>query len=471
MLASQLEGQVIDNLSFEPNMQQRQLIHSLAQFITSPDSQSLFLLQGYAGTGKTSLLGAFVRALTQYRSKVVLMAPTGRAAKVLSAHAKHPAFTIHKKIFRQRRFSGEMSGYQVNDNLHTDTLFIVDESSMISDRSDATGMGSGSILDDLVEYVYAGTNCRLLLLGDTAQLPPVGQATSPALNKENLRRFGLDLHFFELTQVARQAESSGILYNATKLREAIQAGPPYDLPQLSLAGFTDIRPVMGSELIEEIANAYSRSGLDETLIVTRSNLRANQFNQGVRFQLLYREDELSAGDLLLVAKNNYYWSKEIPQLDFIANGDVVEVKRVRRSYEIHGLRFVDCEVLLPDYDVEVEVRVLLDTLHSQTPALPADQQQAFFASVYSDYEDLSTERARMQAIKADPFFNALQVKYAFAVTCHKAQGGQWKEVFIDMGMINKEHLGLDFYRWLYTALTRATERVWLVNIADEFIES
>ncbi len=469
MMIYPLKDQVLKNLGFLPNFQQNELINALSKFVDSPNNESLFLLQGYAGTGKTSILGAFVKAMSQFRRKTVLLAPTGRAAKVLSTHAEHPAFTIHKKIYRQQKFSADIAGFQVMDNLHKDTLFVVDEASMISDYSDKAGFGSGSLLDDLVEYVYQGHNCRLLLLGDIAQLPPVGQVYSPAMRADSFSRFALEVISFNLTEVARQSNESGILHNATLLREYMIKGEPYDIPKLELDGFGDIQRVNGEDLIETISDAYSHSGIEETLIVTRSNKRANSFNQGVRFQLLFREDELSAGDMLLVAKNNYFWSKEIDGIDFIANGDIVEVKRVRRSYEIHGFRFVDVEVILPDYDVEVEVRILLDTLHSETAALPSDKQQHLFESVYSDYEGLPTQRDRMQAIKGDPFFNALQVKYAFAVTCHKAQGGQWKEVFIDMGMINKEHLGLDFYRWLYTAITRATDKVWLVNVDDEFI--
>ncbi|MEG0949034.1 MAG: ATP-binding domain-containing protein, partial [Bacteroidales bacterium] len=271
-------------------------------------------------------------------------------------------------------------------------------------------------------------------------------------------------------EVARQAKDSGILFNATRLRELMEKGEPYDLPQLKLAGFSDVRKVSGTELIEEIDCAYGRDGLDETIIITRSNKRANQFNMGIRNQILYREDELNGGDLLLVAKNNYHWGKDVKEIDFIANGDIMEVKRVRRIQEMYGFRFADVEVRFPDYDVELEVKIILDTLHSEAPALSLEMNQKLFEEIYADYEGIPSQRERIRRVKEDPFFNALQVKYAYAVTCHKAQGGQWKNVFLDMGYINKEHLGLDFYRWLYTAFTRSTENLWLVNIADEFID-
>ena len=470
MIIDLLKERVVQNLPFTPNLQQDQLITNLAEFQLSNQSDAVFLMQGYAGTGKTSLVGALVKTLTELNQKTVLLAPTGRAAKVFSSYAGHPAFTIHKKIYRQKAFSVEMEGFQIADNLQKNTLFIVDEASMISNSSDGSSFGTGRLLDDLIEYVFGGENCKLLILGDIAQLPPVGQLASPALQPQTLRGFGLHVSYFCLTEVARQAHGSGILFNATRLREVMEQGEPYGLPQLRLAGFDDVRKVMGTELIDEISNAYSRAGLEETIVITRSNKRANQFNMGIRNQILYREEELSGGDLLLVAKNNYHWGKDIKEMDFIANGDTMEVKRVRRMQEMYGFRFADVEVVFPDYGVETEVKIILDTLHSEAPALTMDMNQKLFEEVYADYEGIPSQRERIRKVKDDPYFNALQVKYAYAVTGHKAQGGQWKNVFLDMGYINKEHLGLDFYRWLYTAFTRATENLWLVNIADEFIE-
>lgn len=470
MIIDLLKERILQNLPFIPNNQQNQLIEKLAEFLTSNQSDATFLLQGYAGTGKTSLVGSLVKTLTELNQKTVLLAPTGRAAKVFSSYANHPAFTIHKKIYRQKKFSVDMEGFQIADNLYKNTLFIVDEASMISDSSDGSSFGTGHLLDDLVEYVFGGENCKLLILGDIAQLPPVGQISSPALQPQTLRGFGLHVHYFCLTEVARQAQDSGILFNATLLRELMEKGEPYDLPKLRLNGFKDVKKVMGGELIEEIDRAYSRDGLDATTIITRSNKRANQFNMGIRNQILYREDELNSGDLLLVAKNNYHWAKDIKEIDFIANGDIMEVKRVRRVQEMYGFRFADVEVRFPDYEFELEVKIVLDTLHSEAPALSMQMNQALFERICEDYEWVASQRERIRKVKEDPYFNALQVKYAYAVTCHKAQGGQWKNVFIDMGYINKEHLGLDFYRWLYTAFTRSTENLWLINIADEFID-
>lgn len=470
MIIDLLKERVVQNLPFIPNLQQDQLIGKLAEFLTSSQSDAVFLMQGYAGTGKTSLVGSLVKTLTELNQKTVLLAPTGRAAKVFSSYASHPAFTIHKKIYRQKAFSVDMEGFQISDNLQKNTLFIVDEASMISNSSDGSSFGTGHLLDDLIEYVFAGENCKLLILGDIAQLPPVGQISSPALQPQTLRGFGLHVSYFCLTEVARQAQNSGILLNATLLRELMEKGEPYDLPKLRLSGFKDVKKVMGGELIEEIDQAYGRDGLDETIIITRSNKRANQFNMGIRNQILYREDELNSGDLLLVAKNNYHWAKDIKEIDFIANGDIMEVKRVRRIQEMYGFRFADVEVRFPDYDFDLEVKIILDTLHSEAPALSMPMNQRLFEEIYADYEGIPSQRERIRRVKEDPYFNALQVKYAYAVTCHKAQGGQWKNVFLDMGYINKEHLGLDFYRWLYTAFTRSTENLWLINIADEFID-
>ena len=470
MINDLLRERVVFNLPFDPNSQQSELLDKLIDFLFNSRPDSLFLMQGYAGTGKTSLMGALVKTLTELNQKTVLLAPTGRAAKVFSIYSGHPAFTIHKKIYRQKSFSADMEGFQISDNLHKNTLFIIDEASMISNSGDGAHFGSGRLLDDLVEYVYAGEGCKILMLGDIAQLPPVGQASSPALNPELLKGYGLDVNFFCLTEVARQSADSGILFNATELRRIMERGEPYELPNLYVRGFDDVKKVSGNELIEELANSYSRSGTDQTVVITRSNKRANQFNMGIRNQILWREEEISGGDRLLIAKNNYHWCKGIKEVDFIANGDIIEVKRVRRTLEMYGFRFADVEIRLPDYDLETEVKIILDTLHSDTPALSVEANNRLFASVYEDYQHITTQRGRIQAVKADPFFNALQVKYAYAITCHKAQGGQWEEVFLDMGYINKDHLGLDFYRWLYTAFTRSTKKLYLVNISDEFLE-
>lgn len=460
-----------ENLPYKPTEEQAELIARLAMFLFDRDSRSLFLINGYAGTGKTSLIGALVRTLSGFQRKTVLLAPTGRAAKVFSGYAAHPAYTIHKKIYRQKVFSADYEGFQITDNLHKDTLFIVDEASMIANGGGEQMIyGSGRLLDDLVEYVYAGEGCRLILLGDSAQLPPVGQTRSPALEKSNLMKYGLSVIDFELRQVARQSDDSGILFNATRLR-MLMGENPLPLPKIRLQGYADVQRVGGEDLIETLSSAYSRDGMDDTIVITRSNKRAGVFNQGIRNQILYREEELTSGDLLLVAKNNYFWSREYKELDFIANGDVARVVKVRNTREMYGFRFADVALYFPDYDVEIESKIILDTLMSDAPSLTMEMNNRLFMNVLEDYYDIPNKREKMKKIKVDPWFNALQVKYAYAVTCHKAQGGQWKNVFVDMGYIRAEGLELDFFRWLYTAFTRATEHLYLINLEQNLAEN
>ena len=430
------------------------------------------MLRGYAGTGKTSLVGALVKAMDKLQQKSVLLAPTGRAAKVFSAYAGHPAFTIHKKIYRQQAFSNEVSNFSINDNLTTHTLYIVDEASMISNEGLSGSMfGTGRLLDDLVEFVYSGAGCRLLLMGDTAQLPPVGEEQSPALVTEALKGYGLNVTEVDLTQVVRQVQASGILWNATQIRRLIAEEECYSLPKIKVSGFPDIKVVPGDELIETLTGCYEKDGMDETIVVCRSNKRANIYNKGIRAQILYREDELNTGDLLMIAKNNYYWTERYKEMDFIANGEIAVVRRVRRTRELYGFRFAEVVLSFPDYnDFEIEANLLLDTLHSDAPALPKTENDRLFYSVLEDYADITVKRERMKKMKADPHYNALQVKYAYAVTCHKAQGGQWLNVFLDQGYMSDEYLTPDYFRWLYTAFTRASKTLYLVNYPKEQIE-
>ncbi len=471
MITDILVAQIEQGLSYTPNESQRELLQQLATFVLDERSDRLFLLRGYAGTGKTSLVGALVKALTQLQSKVVLLAPTGRAAKVFARYAGHSAYTIHRKIYRQKSYSPDMEGFLIGDNLAKNTLFIVDEASMIANSTgDGAVYGSGRLLDDLVEYVYSGERCRLILLGDTAQLPPVGQEQSPALDADRLRGYGLQVDEYELREVARQTIESGILYNATTLRRNMEE-IPLPQPRLRLTGFPDVEPLSGEYLVERISDSYDQVGLDETIVITRSNKRANIFNQGIRNQILYREEELTAGDLLLIAKNNYFWGKDYKEIDFIANGDVARVVRVLKRTDLYGYRFADVQLYFPDLEVEMEAKILLDTLSSESPSLSREQQEQLFQQVIADYYDISSRREKMKRLKADPWFNALQVKYAYGVTCHKAQGGQWKHVYVDMGYIRSDAVSLDFYRWLYTAFTRAAEHIWLINISDEFSET
>ncbi|MDR1763573.1 MAG: AAA family ATPase [Dysgonamonadaceae bacterium] len=459
------------NFPYEPTGEQLQALEKLSDFLFSRNNDALFLLKGYAGTGKSSLAGALVKTINELKQKAILLAPTGRAAKVFASYAGQNAFTIHKKIYRQKIFSNEPGGYVQADNLHKHTLFIVDEASMISNDGLDSAFGSGRLLDDLIHYVYSGDGCRLILLGDSAQLPPVSQAESPALDAETLKGYGLEVREITLTQVVRQAEESGILMNATLLRQAMNENKTGLFPKIRIAGFPDVIKIGGDELIEAIASAYSRDGMEETTVITRSNKRAGIYNNGIRNRVLMREEELSTGDLLMIAKNNYFWAKNEEKLGFIANGELMEVVRVRREQELYGFRFCDVLARFPDYDAELEVKILMETLQSDSPALPKEMSDKLFYSVLEDYEDVPQRREKMKQIKENPHFNALQVKYAYAVTCHKAQGGQWKNVFLDISYVPQEYLGIDFYRWLYTAFTRATERIFLVNPAKDLLET
>ena len=472
MINNYLERQIKEFFPYLPTVEQENAIKKLSGFLCSPKEGQVFLLRGYAGTGKTSLVGALVHALDKLKQKSVLLAPTGRAAKVFASYAGHPAFTIHKKIYRQKSFSGETDNFSLNDNLTTHTLYIVDEASMIANEGlSGAVFGTGRLLDDLVQFVYSGQGCRLLLMGDTAQLPPVGEELSPALYAEALQGYGLEVTEAELTQVVRQERQSGILWNATALRRLIAEEKCYALPKIRLSGFADIKVVPGNELIDTLASCYGRDGLDETIVVCRSNKRANIYNNGIRAQILWREEELESGDRLMVTKNNYYWTEKQKSLDFIANGETVVVRRVRRTRELYGFRFADAVVFFPDYDeLEQEVTLLLDTLHSEAPALSREEHERLFQTVLEDYADIPLKRDRMKKMKADPHYNAMQVKYAYAVTCHKAQGGQWKNVFLDQGYMSDEYLTPDYFRWLYTAFTRATGTLYLVNYPQEQVE-
>lgn len=474
MLNNDLDALVRCNFSHTPTKEQAEAIRLFSKFLLGGNAMSAFILNGYAGTGKTSLVAALVKTLKMLNRQCVLLAPTGRAAKVLSQYTGVPAYTIHKKIYRQKAFSEEPGQFSLNKNMHRNALFIVDEASMIAnDGLSGSLFGTGRLLDDLVTFVYAeDTGCRLLFLGDTAQLPPVGEEASPALESEYLRGYGLDVLECTLKEVVRQEHDSGILYNATTLRSEMEKeSNVFELPKI-VTKFPDITPVKGAELIEQLENSYRKVGMDETIVICRSNKRAGIFNNGIRNTILYREDELNSGDILMVAKNNYYWSTAIEGLDFIANGDIAVVKRVRKTQELYGFRFATVLLAFPDYgDVEIEAKILLDTLQAETPALTSEQNRQLFYAILEDYADLPTKKQRYNKIKEDPYYNALQVKYAYAVTCHKAQGGQWAHVYIDQGYVTKENLTPDYYRWLYTAFTRATEHLYLVNWSDECLSS
>ena len=471
MINSYISHQIGENFPHKPTEDQLVALHALSDFLLSKAPDSLLLLKGYAGTGKTSLVGALVKTMVELKQKSLLLAPTGRAAKVFSNYAGQKAYTIHKKIYRQKVFSNEPTGFLPADNLHKDTIFIVDEASMIANEGlDSHAFGSGRLLDDLIHYVYSGENCRLILMGDEAQLPPVMQTESPALNADLLRGYNLQVTEIILTQVVRQGEHSGILFNATRLRDALRQQLVESFPKLRPKGFLDFTKVPGDELIEEISSAYSRDGLEETMIISRSNKRATIYNNGIRNRILYREEELSSGDRLMVAKNNYFWTAGNKEMDFIANGEIIQVVRVRRTYELYGFRFADILARFQDYDLEIDMKILLDTLQTEAPALPKEMNDKLFYTILEDYADEPTKAGKMRKMKADPHYNVVQVKYAYAVTCHKAQGGQWMNVFLDIGYITEEMLGEDFYRWLYTAFTRATQHLYLVNLPSQFEE-
>ena len=458
MITDELKYRIREAFGHVPTAEQEQAIETFALFMTDRLEHAVMVMRGSAGTGKTTLAAAIVRAMLSLKQQMVLMAPTGRAAKVFSLYAGHAAYTIHRRIYRQKSLEG---GFDLNYNSAHDTLFIVDEASMIS---------RDGLLDDLVRFVYNERNCRLLLIGDRAQLPPVGEVESPALMSEVLRLYGLHVHECDLNEVLRQSQESGILYNATAVRRLMADGG-CELPQIRFAGFQDIRLVTGNDLIDELASSYSRVGMDETMVITRSNKRANIYNQGIRNRVLDRDEELCSGDMLMIVKNNYYWIKsEQPVADghqlmaFIANGDRAVVRRVRHVQQLYGFRFAEVTMTFPDYDsLELTATVLLDTLTSEAPALTAEQQEQLFNKVLEDYADIPLKQDRMKKMKEDRYYNALQVKFAYAATCHKAQGGQWAHVYVDQGYMTDDMLTPDYIHWLYTAFTRATERLYLVN--------
>ena len=464
MITDELKYRIRSAFGHVPTREQEEAIDVFASFMTDRREEAVMVMRGSAGTGKTTLAAAIVRAMLSLQQKLVLMAPTGRAAKVFSLYAGYAAYTIHRRIYRQKSLEG---GFELNFNSAQDTLFIVDEASMIANQGGFdTPFAGGMLLDDLIRFVYNYRNCRLMLIGDRAQLPPVGEEESPALMSDVLRSYGLHVHECDLNEVLRQSQESGILWNATEVRRMMYDGR-CELPQIRFQGFEDIRWMPGDELIESLASSYSRVGLDETMVVTRSNKRANIYNQGIRNQVLGREEELSCGDLLMIVKNNYYWVQEPTansQLEFLANGDRAVVRRVRHVHELYGFRFAEVTMTFPDYDdYELTAMTMLDTLTSEAPALTREQQELLYNKVMEDYADIPYKADRLKKLKQDKYYNALQVKFAYAATCHKAQGGQWAHVYVDQGYMTDDMLNADYIHWLYTAFTRATERLFLVN--------
>ena len=465
MIQDELVYQILQDFGFEPTQDQRKALQTFARFMTDRSENAVMILRGSAGTGKTSLAGAIVKAVIRLRFKVSLLAPTGRAAKVFSLNAGLSASTIHRKIYREKAFNGADGQFSLNNNMFRDMLFMVDEASMISLSQSNTTFGSGKLLDDLVQYVYSsGANCRLLLIGDKAQLPPIGEEESPALRSDVLKSYGLEVYECDLNEVLRQSQHSGILWNATAIREMITRNTATQLPKIKLKGFADISIVPGNELIESLASSYSAVGIDETMVITRSNKRANIFNQGIRNTILGREEELTTGDLVMVVKNKYLEKDRSTDISFIANGDHAVIRRVRNIRELYGFRFADVSLEFPDYNnTELDTVVVLDTLTTEAPALTREQNDKLFQSVMEDYGDVPRKADRMKQLREDAYFNAMQIKFGYAVTCHKAQGGQWAHIYLDQGYMTDEMLTPDYIHWLYTAFTRATEHLYLVN--------
>lgn len=465
MITDELKYRIHKALAMTPTKEQGKAINVFCNFLVERNEQSVMLLRGSAGTGKTTLAAAIVKMLKEMKQKIVLLAPTGRAAKVFSLYAGNPAYTIHRRIYRQRS-AGDLSAFNLNVNLQSNTIFIIDEASMIANEgfSDSS-FGSGRLLDDLIEYVYNGNNCRMMLIGDRAQLPPVGEEESPALQSDFLRGYGLEVFDCDLNEVLRQSQESGILYNATQIRELqsqfLSGMSDILMPKIRLNCFADIKVVPGDELIETMATSYSEVGMDETMVITRSNKRANIYNQGIRNMILGREEQLSSGDMLMVVRNNYHYSHPS---SFIANGDRMRVRRIRNIRELYGFHFADITVEFPDYeDSELTATALLNTLTAEAPSLTREQMEHLYNNVMADYADIPLKADRTKRLKEDPYYNALQVKFAYAITCHKAQGGQWAHIYLDQGYMTDEMLSPDYIHWLYTAFTRASEKLFLVN--------
>ena len=466
MINDELKYRILQHFGFAPTKEQEHALDVFSLFMTDRMERTVMILRGSAGTGKTTLAGAIVRAMVALKQKLVLLAPTGRAAKVFSQNASHAAYTIHRRIYRQKS-AGDLSAFSLNDNLNRDTLFIIDEASMIANQGYGdSAFGSGCLLDDLMQFVYqnSDSNCRMLLIGDKAQLPPVGEDESPALLADVLQGYGMHVYECDLNQVLRQGEESGVLWNATRIRQMITHDEMTQLPKIRFVGFSDIQMVPGGELIDALSSSYYRVGVDQTIVVTRSNKRANIYNQGIRNMVLDREEELCGGDQLMIVKNNYFWTEGSKDIPFLANGDIAVVRRVRNVHELYGFRFAEVTMQFPDYDdYELTATVCLDTLTTEAPALTREQQEQLFNAVMEDYADIPTKPERIKKMKSDRYYNALQIKFAYAVTCHKAQGGQWAHVYLDQGYMTDDMLTPDYIHWLYTAFTRATEQLYLVN--------
>lgn len=473
MNSLQFSQHLVNKFPYTPTSNQEELISRISNFILDQKSSNrIFLLKGYAGTGKTSIISTIVKNLSHIKYASVLLAPTGRAAKVLSSYSGKHASTVHRKIyFLNTRPDGSLSMI-LSKNKHKNTIFFVDEASMIPDNTGSNSLFTFSnLLEDLLHYIYSSQNCLLVLIGDNAQLPPVGLDISPALDEDFLKQaYPYDIYSYELTEVVRQSMDSGILANATDIRTLIQ-NEDNNL-QIKLDNFPDIYHITGTELEDELSSAFGQSGSEETIVITRSNKRANIFNREIRNRILYQENEISSGDLLMVVKNNYFWLDGKAKPYFIANGDIIQIVRINKYENFYGFRFADVDICLPDYPdlSEFSLKIILDTIMMDGPAMSQKDNNRLFEEVMKDYEDLSNRRMRVEATKNNPWFNALQIKFAYSLTCHKTQGGQWETVFIDQGYLNDDMVNTEYFRWLYTAFTRATKKLFLVNFHEKFFK-
>jgi len=473
MISAKFYKILSQSFPFSPTYKQDIFFQQIAEFITNENQDEIFVLKGYAGTGKTTVISNIVNNLVEVKKKYVLLAPTGRAAKVIANYSNKPAFTIHKKIYFPKKGAGGGLTFTMQQNKHKNTIFIVDESSMISDSDSNDKMyENGSLLDDLIFYVYTGHNCKMILLGDTAQLPPVNMDVSPALNIDSLSmNYDKEVKSIELDEVMRQEENSGILFNATELRDLLK-DDLYDTFQFQLKGFKDIvRLTDGYDIQDAINSAYSNYSIEDTAFIVRSNKRANQYNQQIRTRILDKESELSTGDFLMVVKNNYFWLKETDEAGFIANGDIIEVLELFGIMELYGFKFAKVKIRMVDYPNQIpfETILLLDTITSESPSLTYEESNRLYQEVMKDYENETTKYKRFQKVKENEFFNALQVKFSYAITCHKSQGGQWNTVFIEQPYL-PDGINRDYIRWLYTAMTRAKDKLYLIGFKDEYFE-
>lgn len=466
MLHDYVEKQLSKHFSFVATDDQKKAFAEIAKFITS--DTEILIMNGFAGTGKTTLVKSLIETLVDLGTPYMLLAPTGRSAKVLSTYTQKNAYTIHKKIYRQKNVTDGIQSFGMNFNASQNTIFIVDEASMISDSSSENSIfGSGSVLDDLLRFIFNEHNCKLLIIGDIAQLPPIGVTESPALNPEYLERtYHKNIRYVSLTQVIRQAQDSGILTNATTIRTGIDS-EPIKLPQLTT--FNDVERIDGSMLLDALESSQNKVGIQDTIVITRTNKLANRYNAGIRSRILWKDSTISKGDSIMIVKNNYYWTEGNKEISFLANGDIAEIVSIEKYESMYGFDFADVTLKFSDYhNLELSVKVMLNTLSSESASLTYEESNSLYNEVCADYAEIKNKRTRYEKIKKNPYFNALQIKFAYAITCHKAQGGQWKHVYLDHGFFTDEMVNKEFLRWLYTAFTRASEKIYLVNFKKEF---